>query len=357
MNSSSECLQPSVASKAALPIIYSLLLTVGVCGNSISLWLFSSQMNRKTSTHIYLTNLVFSNLLVCGIMPLIIAYYINGNQWAPDSMTCKTIIGGVMLTMHSNMYISITILCWIAISRYATLMKHRDSMQESLQYVYEKIFYGRILKKFRQPQFAKYLCTGLWIIVMFLTTPIIVYYSVIQSDQTQHHTCYNTKTEVGEHLYQISGLVASGVFFFFFAIVLLSYYLLTDHLKKMQTNTCIGKKNLIYKKVKRNIIVILVVLTICFVPYHIFKVAFYALALNTQDCYQLNYLIELKSFFFCLAVSRSSIDPIVYIFLDKTFKKHLFNLCRKSSTLQLSNVSPMTKQDHEPTQQSTPDKG
>ncbi|XP_030058211.1 putative G-protein coupled receptor 82 [Microcaecilia unicolor] len=329
MNSSAECLQPSSASTIALPVIYSLLLTIGICGNSISLWLFLRQMKRRTSTHIYLTNLVLSNLLVCGTMPLLIAYYIKGNQWAANSIPCKTIISGVQLIMQSNMYFSITILCWIAISRYATLMKLGDSKKDALQGSYVKIFYGRILKKFHQPKFAKYLCSGSWITMMFIITPIITYYSVTEYSLNQEHICYNKKAEVGGNLYQISGLVATGIFFLFFTIVLLSYRLMTDQLNKIQTNTCIRKEYLIYSKVKRNIIIILTVLTICFVPYHIFKVAFYVLH-QTQDCYTLNYLVEIKSFFSCLALSRSSTDPLVYIYLDKTFKKHLLNFCRRS---------------------------
>ncbi|XP_026506505.1 probable G-protein coupled receptor 82 [Terrapene carolina triunguis] len=330
MKNSTCLLQPSSASTVALPIIYSFLFTTGSFGNILSGWIFSKHISTKRTQNIYLTNLVIANLFVCITMPFLAAYFADGYQWENDSMLCKIINYFGTLVIHTSMYVSITILCWTALSQYSTLMKNNDHMQYSPT-VNENYFYKCLLEKFRQPKFAKYLCISIWIIVLGVTVPVIVYDLYVQSDPGQVDRCYHWKAENGELTSKITVLIATAWFFLFFITVLFSYYSLVNHLSKMQKNTCIGKKHLIYSTVKRNIFVILLILTVCFLPYHIFRPVFYALLAN-EDCQMMNYLVEAKNFLTCLAAAKSSLDPVVNLLLDKTFKKSLYNLFRKSSS-------------------------
>ncbi|XP_065279899.1 probable G-protein coupled receptor 82 [Emys orbicularis] len=330
MKNSTCLLQPSSASTVALPIIYSFLFTTGSFGNILSGWIFSKHISTKRTQNIYLTNLVIANLFVCITMPFLAAYFADGYQWENDSMLCKIVNYFGTLVIHTSMYVSITILCWTALSQYSTLMKNNDHMQYSPT-VNENYFYKCLLEKFRQPKFAKYLCISIWIIVLGVTVPVIVYDLYVQSDQGQVDRCYHWKAENGELTSKITVLIATAWFFLFFITVLFSYYSLVNHLSKMQKNTCIGKKHLIYSTVKRNIFVILLILTVCFLPYHIFRPVFYAL-LASEDCQMMNYLVEAKNFLTCLAAAKSSLDPVVNLLLDKTFKKSLYNLFRKSSS-------------------------
>nr|XP_042715122.1 probable G-protein coupled receptor 82 [Chrysemys picta bellii] len=330
MKNSTCLLQPSSASTVALPIIYSFLFTTGSFGNILSGWIFSKHISTKRTQNIYLTNLGIANLFVCITMPFLAAYFADGYQWENDSMLCKIVHYFGTLVIHTSMYVSITILCWTALSQYSTLMKNNDNTQYSPT-VNENYFYKCLLEKFRQPKFAKYLCISIWIIVLGVTVPVIVYDLYVQPDQGQVNRCYHWKAENGELTSKITVLIATAWFFLFFITVLFSYYSLVNHLSKMQKNTCIGKKHLIYSTVKRNIFVILLILTVCFLPYHIFRPVFYAL-LASEDCQMMNYLVEAKNFLTCLAAAKSSLDPVVNLLLDKTFKKSLYNLFRKSSS-------------------------
>ncbi|XP_053861671.1 probable G-protein coupled receptor 82 [Malaclemys terrapin pileata] len=330
MKNSTCLLQPSSASTVALPIIYSFLFTTGSFGNILSGWIFSKHISTKRTQNIYLTNLGIANLFVCITMPFLAAYFADGYQWENDSMLCKIVHYFGTLVIHTSMYVSITILCWTALSQYSTLMKNNDHTQYSPT-VNENYFYKCLLEKFRQPKFAKYLCISIWIIVLGVTVPVIVYDLYVQPDQGQVNRCYHWKAENGELTSKITVLIATAWFFLFFITVLFSYYSLVNYLSKMQKNTCIGKKHLIYSTVKRNIFVILLILTVCFLPYHIFRPVFYTL-LASEDCQMMNYLVEAKNFLTCLAAAKSSLDPVVNLLLDKTFKKSLYNLFRKSSS-------------------------
>ncbi|KAM5221626.1 putative G-protein coupled receptor 82 [Ctenodactylus gundi] len=329
MSNNSTCIQPSKISSTALPIIYTVLCVIGLFGNSLSQWVFLTKIGRKTSTHIYLAHLVTANLLVCSAMPFMGIYFLKGFQWEYHSAQCRVVNFLGTLSMHVSMFVSLLILSWIAVSRYATLMK-KDSTQQTTS-CYEKIFYGHLLKKFRQPNFARKLCIYIWGVVLGIIIPIIIYYSVVEATEGEEKLCYNRQMELGAMISQTASLIGTTFIGFSFLVVLTSYYSFVNHLKKIRTCTTITEKDLTYASVKRHLLVIQILLIVCFLPYSIFKPIFYVL-LQREDCRQLNYLIETKNILTCLASARSSTDPIIFLLLDKTFKKTLYNLFAKSNS-------------------------
>ncbi|XP_027627828.1 probable G-protein coupled receptor 82 [Tupaia chinensis] len=329
MSNNSTCIRPSMISSMALPISYTFLCIVGLFGNSLSQWVFLTKIAKKTSTHIYLAHLVTANLLVCSAMPFMGIYFLKGFQWQYHSVQCRVINFLGTLCMHISMFVSLLILSWIAVSRYATLMK-KDSVQE-ITSCYEKIFYGHLLKKFRQPNFARKLCVYIWGVVLGIIIPIVIYYSVVEATEGEEGLCYNQQMELGATFSQIAGLIGTTFIGFSFLVVLTSYYSFVSHLKKIRTCTSIMEKDLTYSSVKRHLLVIQILLIVCFLPYSIFKPIFYVLH-QRKDCQQLNYLIETKNILTCLASARSSTDPIIFLLLDKTFKKTIYNLFTKSNS-------------------------
>ncbi|NWU58127.1 GPR82 protein, partial [Dromas ardeola] len=326
MRNSTCLLQPSLATSVALPVIYSLLFPAGSFGNILTAWIFSKQASTKRTQYIYLGNLLIANLLLCCTMPFLAAYFARAYQWNYDSVTCRIMNHLGTLIIHVTMYVTIMILCSTALNQYATLKK--NSYTRYSQAVNEN-FYKCVLEKFRQPKFAKYLCIIIWLTVLCIMVTVIAY-DVQAGAKEELHRCYNIRVEVGEFTTRIAAFVATACFFLCFMMVLLSYYSLNKYLSKIEKNTCIGEKHLIYSTVKRNILVIQMILTACFLPYHIFKPIFYVLLTNS-DCPSVNYLVEVKNFLTCLAAAKSSVDPIIIFLLDKTFKKSLYGLFTKST--------------------------
>lgn len=327
MNNNSTCIQPSVISTTALPITYIFLCIVGLFGNSLAQWVFLTKIGKKTSTHIYLANLVTANLLVCTAMPFMGAYFLRGFYWKYQSVQCRLVNFLGTLSLHVSMFVSLIILSWIAISRYATLMK-KESMQEATS-CYERIFYGHLLKRFRQPKFARTTCIYIWGVVLVVIIPVILYYSVVEATEDGESHCYNRRMELGASPSQIAGLIGTTFIGFSFLVVVTSYYSFVSHLRRVRTCTSITERDLTYRSVKRHLLIIQVLLVVCFLPYSIFKPIFYVLHQKEEDCQQLNYLIEAKNILTCLASARSSTDPIIFLLLDKTFKKTLYDLITK----------------------------
>ncbi|NXO78404.1 GPR82 protein, partial [Sitta europaea] len=326
MNTSS-CLQPSPATTVALPIIYSCLLPAGILGNILAAWICSQKAPTRRTQYIYLANLVTANLLVCSTMPFLAAYFAAGHRWPSGSVACRIAQHLGALVMQVSMYVTITILCSIALSQYATLRNNSGARHCP---AHPGNFRGRLLHRFRRPRFAKYLCLVIWLIVLCITITAITY-NVQEEISGEFPTCYNIRVEAGERPAMIAGSLATVCFFLSFMTVLWSYYSFTRHLSRIQKNTCIGAKHLIYRTVKRNILVIQMILTVCFLPYHIFKPIFYVLLID-NDCPRLNYLVEIKNFLTCLAAAKSSLDPVITLLLDTTFKKSLYGLFTKSTS-------------------------
>ncbi|NXH94942.1 GPR82 protein, partial [Pachycephala philippinensis] len=325
MNNSA-CLQPSPATTVALPIIYSCLLPAGIFGNILAAWVFSRKAPTRRTLYIYLANLVTANLLVCSTMPFLAAYFAAGHRWPYESVACRVAHHLGTLVMYVSMYVTITILCSIALSQYATLKKNSSAQHSQ---ALPGNFHRRLLHEFRRPKFAKCLCVVIWLIVLCITVTAITY-NVQERAPAEFLTCYNARVEVGERPTMIAGSLATVCFFMSFMTVFWSYYSLTRHLSKIQKTTCIGDRHLIYKRVKRNILVIQMILTVCFLPYHIFRPIFYVL-LKDNDCPRLNYLVEIKNFLTCLAAAKSSLDPVITLLLDNTFKKSVYGLFTKST--------------------------
>ncbi|NXO62308.1 GPR82 protein, partial [Phainopepla nitens] len=330
MNTSS-CLRPSPATTVALPIIYSCLLPAGIFGNLLAARVFARKACTRRAQYIYLANLVTANLLVSSTTPFLAAYFAAGHRWPYESVACRMAHHLGTLVMQVSMYVTIIILCAIALSQYATLKKNSGTQRSP---ALPGNLHGRLLHEFRQPKFAKHLCVVIWLIVLCVTVTAIAY-NIQERVPGEFPTCYNIRVEGAERPAMIAGCFATVCFFLSFMTVLWSYYSLTRHLSTIQKNTCIGEKHLIYRTVKRNILIIQMILTVCFLPYHIFKPIFYVLltkeVIIDNDCPRLNYLVEIKNFLTCLAAAKSSLDPVITLLLDNTFKESLYGLFKKST--------------------------
>ncbi|XP_068127188.1 probable G-protein coupled receptor 82 [Hyperolius riggenbachi] len=308
------CLVSSAVSTTALPIIYTMMFLTSIFGNIVSIWILTT--SRRSTTHIYLINLTISNMAVTIGMPFHVVFYIQSRYWLYNSIQCSIVLQTQRILTHSSMAVSISIFCWIAISRYATLVRYRARPQNAS--TYEKIIFGRVLKTFRNPKFASYLCGCMWISYL---CPSFIFFSV-RKELGPDTCCFNEEAELGQERFKISSIIESTIFFIFLLIVLLFYFFFIKHIRNLQANSCIEDKHLVHNRVKKNIIIIIGLLLVCFAPYHVTKL-FVAGLEHFQGCHHLSVLVEIKNGCLCLAEFRSCTDPIVYYCLDSSFQKKI----------------------------------
>lgn len=94
--------------------LYSIVVTVGLPANLITVILTFLEVCRKNVLGIYLFSLSVCDLMYLGTLPLWAIYINRGHHWEWGSMACK-VTGYVFF---NNMYISIFLMCCISVDRF-----------------------------------------------------------------------------------------------------------------------------------------------------------------------------------------------------------------------------------------------
>ncbi|XP_030614914.1 probable G-protein coupled receptor 82 [Archocentrus centrarchus] len=344
--SSSACdfsLCPTGVTFYFLPFIYTLLFVTALPGNALSLWVFLRCISTISPIHIYLCHLSISNLLLSFTSPFLAAYYARGSVWSLSGVLCQLVLHGITPVLHVNIYISLMILTWVALSRFASLIQNTHASRPSAcTTLLPHIFFTSL----RKVSFANTVCIMVWLISVGCIVPVSVYYSVneavsntTKAEELGHvELCYSPAVELGGSLSRTATVAIITFFFMLYLLVLLSYMTVLRHIRRSRRNTNVATSQSLLRRVLRNIVVIQVILSVCLLPYHIFKPIFISLVHEqlpcspTQEifnsCHPLSSIIELKNCLFLLAAIRSSTDPVMYLVLDRSFRHQTLTLLR-----------------------------
>nr|XP_043874113.1 probable G-protein coupled receptor 82 [Solea senegalensis] len=340
VSSSLLSLCPSVATRLLLPSAYALLFVTALPGNALSLWVFLRRIATMSPTHVYLCHLSVSNLLLSTTAPFLAAYYARGWAWTLHGVLCQLVLHGVTPVLHINVYISIMILTWVALSRFAALIRHTHADRPSAcATLLPRAFFTRLT----EAAFASRVCVTVWAVAVGGVVPVTVYYSVNEGRSGERaecaEVCYNPVLEIGGSVSSMM-VVPVSVFFVCYLLVMLSYMTVLSHIRRSRRSTHVTTSKRLLSRVLRNIVVIQVVLSVCLLPYHIFRPIFMSVthhqdpptfspsASICDDCHPMSVLVEVKNALFLLALLRGSTDPVMYVLLDKIFRHQTFKLLR-----------------------------
>ncbi|CAK6967721.1 hypothetical protein NQZ68_012717 [Scomber scombrus] len=336
------------ATHVFLPFAYALLFLTALPGNALSLWVFLRSISTISPTHIYLTHLSVSNLILSLTAPFLAAYYAWGSVWTLRNILCQLVLHGITPVLQINIYISLIILMWVALSRFAALIQHTHaSRQSSCTTLLPHGFFTRLTKD----SFASRVCATVWLMALGFIVPVTVYYSVNEAmrgsavaqdgeaeAEGRVEVCYNPAVEIGGGLSAGFAVAVTTFFFVCYLLVLLSYMIVLRHIRRSRSNTTVTTSQSLLGRVLRNIVVIQVVFSVCLLPYHIFRPIFISLAHDqlthspdssiSEQCHPLSTFIEVKNCLLLLAALRGSTDPVMYFLLDKTFRHQTLKLLR-----------------------------
>ncbi|XP_054915735.1 probable G-protein coupled receptor 82 [Poeciliopsis prolifica] len=325
---------PSAATLYFLPSIYALLFLTALPGNLLSLWVFLRCIPSISPTHIYLTHLSISNLLMAIMVPFLAVYFAVGMHWSIRDIPCQIVLHGITPVLHINIYISLLILTWVALSRFAVLIRNTHASRPSACI---SLLPHSFFSSLTRVSFANGVCAILWVVAVGAIVPVTVYYSINEATRSEE-VCYSLVVEIGGSVSSTTSVSLVILFFLLYLLVLVSYVTVLKHIKRSRRNANITSSQNLLARVSRNIVVIQVVLSVCLLPYHIFKPIFIMLAhyqssslhpsCSSTSCHPLSVFIELKNCLFLLAVLRSSTDPVMYFLLDRTFRQQALSLLR-----------------------------
>ncbi|XP_023404820.1 lysophosphatidic acid receptor 5 [Loxodonta africana] len=129
-------------------VVYSLVLAAGLPLNLLALWVFLRALRVHSVVSVYMCNLAASDLLFSLSLPVRISYYAR-HHWPFPDLVCQT--AGAIFQI--NMYGSCIFLALINVDRYAAIV------------------HPLRLRHLRRPRVARYLCFGVWALILMFAVP------------------------------------------------------------------------------------------------------------------------------------------------------------------------------------------
>ncbi|NXX85132.1 P2Y12 protein, partial [Urocolius indicus] len=309
---SSNCTSDNRISQVVFPLLYTILFLVGITMNGLAMWVFF-KISSKSNFIIFLKNTVISDLLMILTFPFKILSDAKLVTWELRGFVCQV----TQVVFYFTMYISILFLGLITIDRY---QKATSPFQTSTP---------------RSLLHTKILSTAIWISMFALSLPNMILTNQEQTPSTVRK-CALLKSQLGLVWHEIVNYICQLIFWVNLAVIVVCYVLISKELYKSYKRTrCTGKAT--KKAVNLKVFIVIAVFFICFVPFHFTRIP-YTLS-QTRDvfeCSARNTLFYLKESTLWLTSLNACLDPFIYFFLCRSFRKSLLDmLCKHTACSEL----------------------
>ncbi|XP_029004560.1 delta-type opioid receptor-like [Betta splendens] len=284
-----------------IPIItavYSVVFVVGLLGNCLVMYVIIRYTKMKTATNIYIFNLALADALVTTTMPFQSTDYLL-NTWPFGEVVCKVFIS----IDYYNMFTSIFTLTMMSVDRYVAVCHPVKALD------------------FRTPIKAKMINVCIWILSSAAGIPAFVLGGTqTNSDITE------CALQFPEPYVYWDTLMKVCVFVFAFVvpvlIITVCYSLMLLRLKSVRMLSGSREKDRNLRRITRLVVVVVAVFVVCWTPIHIF-ILVKALASVPETT------AIMAAYFFCVALgyTNSSLNPVLYAFLDENFKRCFKDFC------------------------------
>ncbi|XP_027135719.1 P2Y purinoceptor 14 [Larimichthys crocea] len=325
-NNSTPCEQVDTSGHVFFMVIYSLMFVVGLILNGFTLKVYFCRPQQLTTSSmtIYLKNLAAADFLISLCLPIRIMYYASSSIYI-HQVYCS--FGAA--TFFMNMYASIMFMGYIAANRY-------------LKIVYPSRTH--ILGKVRP---AHIISTVTWVFLLTMTGAYIILLFLMQNKATTSvpdtRTCEDLYSGQFSLFHKMAQFCCVVIFLFVLVSLVFFYYSTSRRLSLAQQRQPASSSNKKLAKSRRNMLVLVSVFCVCFVPYHLARLPYVFLWSQYSLSQVLFYLKELTIIVSALNVC---LDPLIYFIFSKAFRAQL-GLTKLFRTTQV----PMNEGNHEGEQQ------
>uniref|UniRef100_A0A3P9CFW0 Opioid receptor kappa 1 n=1 Tax=Maylandia zebra TaxID=106582 RepID=A0A3P9CFW0_9CICH len=283
-----------------IPIItavYSVVFVVGLLGNCLVMYVIIRYTKMKTATNIYIFNLALADALVTTTMPFQSTDYLL-NTWPFGEVVCKVFIS----IDYYNMFTSIFTLTMMSVDRYVAVCHPVKALD------------------FRTPLKAKMINVCIWILSSAAGIPAFV----LGGTQTNNIT--ECALQFPDPYAKWDTLMKILVFVFAFVvpvlIITVCYSLMVLRLKSVRMLSGSREKDRNLRRITRLVVVVVAVFVVCWTPIHIFILVKALVTVPETTAI-------MAAYFFCVALgyTNSSLNPVLYAFLDENFKRCFKDFC------------------------------
>ncbi|KAH9365431.1 hypothetical protein HPB48_003221 [Haemaphysalis longicornis] len=270
-------------------LLYGLVCLVGLCGNSLVIYVVLRFSKMQTVTNMYIFNLALADEMFLVGLPFFIATMVF-KYWPFGAAMCKV----YMTTTSINQFTSSLLLTVMSADRYVAVCHPISS------------------PRYRTPFIAKFVCLTAWTVSALLMVPVYMYASVVDAGPVKSCTIVWPESAV------MNGQAAFTLYSFTlgFAIplllILLFYVLVILRLSRVGPRSRHRAK---HRKVTYLVLTVITVYVICWLPYWAGQLYILGAAQATALTVTVFLLSQLLSY------ANSAVNPILYAFLSDNFKK------------------------------------
>ncbi|XP_019212226.1 P2Y purinoceptor 14-like isoform X2 [Oreochromis niloticus] len=271
----------------------------------------------SSSLKVFLKNLTAADFLFCLCLPLRITYYARSSGIIP-SLYCSFGASAFFL----NMYASIIFMGYIAANRYLKIV-HPSGI--------------RVLQTVRT---AHIISAVTWVFLLATAISYSSLYLMTQESLTSNSSrCDPLFSESVKSFFTIIQVLSAIIFLVVFISLVFFYYSTSRRVLQAQQSQLASSEKLL--KSRRNMLLLVSIFCVCFVPYHLARLPFTFLWRNCTVGPVLYYLKEVSTM---VSVFNICLDPVVYFYLCKAFRAKVRKLSRRANIQQASEESESSKE-------------
>ncbi|XP_022521990.1 chemerin-like receptor 1 [Astyanax mexicanus] len=287
------CTDPSCISLATVLVI---IFIVGSLGNAVVIWIAGFKLKKSVNTTWYLS-LAVSDFLFCFSLPFTVVQKVRDN-WIFVIFMCRF----MSFIMLLNMFSSIFLLVIISVDRCA-VVKFPVWAQNR-----------RTIRK------ANGIVTMVWIISAVFSTLSLIFQGIQPDFKKPTQVCHNKYVYDQNH---IAVVVFRFVFGFVIPfLIIIACYVVIIIRKKLKINQSAKTK-----KPFKIMTALIVTFFLCWIPFHIV-----ALMEINHEKYDESFLHVGQVIGVTLASANSCLNPFLYAFMGKDFKRKCSALLSKMET-------------------------
>ncbi|KAM4571377.1 nociceptin receptor [Fundulus diaphanus] len=287
--------------KVTIVVVYMIVCVIGLVGNFLVMYVIIRYTKMKTATNIYIFNLALADSLFLATLPFQGTDVFLG-FWPFGNALCKTVVS----IDYYNMFTSTFTLTVMSMDRYVAVCHPVKALD------------------MRTPHKAKMVNICVWVLASAFGVPAMVMGNV----EVEHNSveCIMVIPEPKEHWEPVFG---TCVFLFSFlipvAIISICYSLMVKRLRNVRILSGSKEKDRNLRRITRMVLVVVAAFVVCWTPIQIMVLA-QSLGFNLSSLYAL----VMMHFFIALGYVNSSLNPVLYAFLDENFKRCFREFCQPS---------------------------
>ncbi|XP_074543514.1 opioid receptor, delta 1a [Halichoeres trimaculatus] len=284
----------------SITALYSVICVVGLLGNVLVMYGVVRYTKMKTATNIYIFNLALADALATSTLPFQSAKYLM-NTWPFGEILCKLIIA----IDYYNMFTSIFTLTMMSVDRYIAVCHPVRALE------------------FRTPVKAKMINVLIWVLSSAIGVPIMVM-AVTKVSESGKTVCMLKFPDPDWYWDTVTKIC---VFIFAFVVpvlvITICYGLMILRLRSVRLLSGSKEKDRNMRRITRMVLVVVAAFIICWTPIHIFIIVKTMVEIDSRNPF------VIASWHLCIALgyTNSSLNPVLYAFLDENFKRCFRDFC------------------------------